>query len=202
MTPADDRTRELLALAQKLADRWNNAEMAPVVGHVGITKDEIDRLYSLACSLPLDSPTTVGEAARNPNHPFVERINEAGLRSISLRVGGNAERFGRLRLMLLLSTWALRECLRHLGVSPQMGPAAVVVKMQDRDFITMRDALVAEGESGADLFRKPRRKRIDPHLRRFMLSGILFVADDEPREHSFACPMSSTRTRKGATDAL
>ncbi|MBN8260957.1 MAG: hypothetical protein J0L59_01375 [Xanthomonadales bacterium] len=202
MTAADERTRELLALAQKLADRWSNAEMAPVVGHVGITKDEIDRLCSLARALPLDAPTTTDEAARNPIHPFVERIDDAGLRSISMRVGGSAERCGLRWQMLFLATRAMHECLRHLGAAPRLGPARVVVKLLDRDFISMRDALVADSDSGAALFRKPRRKRIDPNLRRFMLSGILFVADNEPEQHNFACPMSSAKPRKKAADAL
>jgi hypothetical protein len=97
---------------------------------------------------------------------------------------------GRLGLIL----WGLSQMLH----GQTLGPTRTMLVVPDLEFDRLRQALFDEPQNRSFVLR-PRRKRLDPTLRWFMMAGIRVVAESyaiEALAEAPRCPLLAPPARK------
>lgn len=125
-----------------------------------------------ASQTPVQRPTKVG--------PFTasEDVGQHGpARWLSIRAGGSPDRHGDVYLAITTAMRALHGALTVAGLGGDIGPKAAMIVLPHDDFCALREALVADCESGARMFKRPRRKRVDLGRLQTMLGGITIASD-------------------------
>ncbi len=125
-----------------------------------------------ASQTPVQRPTKVG--------PFTasEDVGQHGpVRWLSIRRGGNPESFGDKYLAIGAAMSALHGALTVAGLGGDTGPKSAMLVLPHEEFCKLRDALVADCDAGANMFRRPRRKRVDLGRLQTMLGGITIASD-------------------------
>lgn len=148
---------------------------------------------------PSATATPIADARRPARLGPFDVSNEDNTRWLTIRSGGNPESFGDAYLALGLAMRAVHGALEIMGVGPALGPAPAMLVLPHPVFCKLRDALVAEGKGGDHMFKRPRRKRVDPNRLVTMLGGITIASDLAACEVNLAAPRCPMRAEsKGA----